>query len=66
MHRRLTRRVLLEQSGVVLGMALGAPTVLWAQQPAQPQRGGVLTAVHWPEPTVLNTAVNSGFAAAFI
>jgi peptide/nickel transport system substrate-binding protein len=66
MHRRLTRRALLERSGAMLGVALGAPTVLRAQPAGQPQRGGVLTAVHWPEPTVLNTAVNSGFAAAFI
>ena len=26
----------------------------------------MLTAIHWPEPTVLNSAINSGFAAAFI
>ena len=66
MYNRLTRRALLDRSGAALGLLLAAPTVLRAQQPAQPQRGAVLTAVHWPEPTVLNTAVNSGFAAAFI
>ena len=66
MPSRLTRRALLDRSGAALGLLLGAPAVLRAQQAAQPQRGGVLTAVHWPEPTVLNTAVNSGFAAAFI
>src|SRR5215469_4598050 len=66
MPSRLTRRALLDRSGAALGLLLGAPAVLRAQQAAQPQRGGVLTAVHWPEPTVLNTAVNSGFAAASI
>lgn len=46
-----------------LGLALCAPLTARAQQP---QHGGVLTVIHWPEPTVLNSAINSGFAAAFI
>jgi peptide/nickel transport system substrate-binding protein len=37
-----------------------------AARAEEPQRGGVLTAIHWPEPTILNSAINSGFAAAFI
>ena len=40
-----------------------SPSTLRAQEP---QRGGILTAIHWPEPTILNSAINSGFAAAFI
>ena len=40
-----------------------SPAMVRAQDP---QRGGVLTAIHWPEPTILNSAINSGFAAAFI
>jgi len=32
----------------------------------EPHRGGVLSVIHWPEPTVLNSAINSGFAAAFV
>ena len=47
----------------VLVLAFCTPATLRAQEP---QRGGVLTAVHWPEPTILNSAINSGFAAAFI
>ena len=42
---------------------VGLATGVLAQEP---RRGGVLTAIHWPEPTVLNSAINSGFAAAFI
>ena len=63
MRSRLTRRALLDRSAVTLAALLGTRAGLRAQAP---ERGGVLTAVHWPEPTVLNTAVNSGFAAAFI
>jgi peptide/nickel transport system substrate-binding protein len=49
--------------GLVMALALLTAVPANAQEP---QRGGVLTAIHWPEPTVLNSAINSGFAAAFI
>lgn len=49
--------------GLVAALALLTAAPVNAQEP---QRGGVLTAIHWPEPTVLNSAINSGFAAAFI
>ena len=48
---------------VLAFLSLGAMPIALAQAP---RSGGVLTAIHWPEPTVLNSAVNSGFAAAFI
>lgn len=57
--------VLLKCSRVVLAMLLPLAIGIGARAD-EPQRGGVLTAVHWPEPTVLNSAINSGFAAAFI
>ena len=53
----------LLHAGLILGLLVVAPLAVKA---AEPQRGGVLTAIHWPEPTVLNSAINSGFAAAFI
>ena len=53
----------LLHAGLILSLLVVAPLAVKA---AEPQRGGVLTAIHWPEPTVLNSAINSGFAAAFI
>ena len=49
--------------GLALALAICSPLAARAEEP---QRGGVLTAIHWPEPTILNSAINSGFAAAFI
>jgi peptide/nickel transport system substrate-binding protein len=60
---RLRRSILVVWSALVLSALFAAPATLRAEEP---QRGGVLTTIHWPEPTVLNSAINSGFAAAFI
>ena len=37
--------------GLVLAFSIVASLTARAQEP---QRGGVLTAIHWPEPTILN------------
>jgi peptide/nickel transport system substrate-binding protein len=55
--------VVSRRAALALGLGLAAPSHAFAQQP---QRGGVLTVIHWPEPTVLNGAINAGFAAAYI
>ncbi|HTP85021.1 MAG TPA: ABC transporter substrate-binding protein [Alphaproteobacteria bacterium] len=48
-------------------LALGlAATLPFEARADGPQRGGVLTAIHWPEPGILNGALNAGFAAAGI
>ena len=49
--------------GFIAALALSWPVAAIAQAP---QRGGVLTAIHWPEPTVLTTGLNAGFAAGFV
>jgi len=55
----MTRRTAL-----ALGLAFASPLRLEAAE--EPQSGGVLNVIHWPEPSVLNGAINAGFAAAFI
>ena len=47
--------------GVVMATALAGTA--FAQEP---QRGGVLTTIHFPEPAVLSSGVNSGFVAAYV
>jgi peptide/nickel transport system substrate-binding protein len=59
----MSRFAFVMRSALALSLLFTASAPLQAQEP---QRGGVLTAIHWPEPTVLNSAINSGFAAAFI
>jgi peptide/nickel transport system substrate-binding protein len=51
------------RSALALGLSIASPLSAKADEP---QRGGVLNAMHWPEPSVLNGAINAGFAAAFI
>lgn len=63
MKTRLLRPAWFLQSALLATVLLATPAAVAAPNP---QRGGVLTAAHWPEPTILNSAINSGFAAAFI
>jgi peptide/nickel transport system substrate-binding protein len=51
------------RTALAFGLSLASPLGAAAQEP---QRGGVLSVIHWPEPSVLNGAINAGFAAAFI
>jgi peptide/nickel transport system substrate-binding protein len=53
---------------ILLAWLALAPFLLspYRAEAQEPQRGGVLTAIHWPEPTILNGALNAGFATAFI
>jgi peptide/nickel transport system substrate-binding protein len=48
---------------VPLALLTALPLTALAEEP---QRGGLLTAIHWPEPPLLNSGLNAGFSTAFV